>query len=88
MSREILPLLAFPTLLRYEIDHFICDSIFNCILRLTPHRGCSPYNCLQAELGDVVYVEIPPVGDSLTQGETFGVVESVKVCFCRLDHQL
>ncbi|KAL4536525.1 hypothetical protein Ndes2437B_g05940 [Nannochloris sp. 'desiccata'] len=32
----------------------------------------------QAELGDVVYVEIPPVGDSLTQGETFGVVESVK----------
>ena len=31
-------------------------------------------------MGDVVYVEVPPVGESLTQGETFGVVESVKVC--------
>ena len=34
---------------------------------------------LQEELGDVVYVELPAVGDSVTAGETFGVVESVKV---------
>lgn len=34
----------------------------------------------QAELGDVVYVELPEVGRLFTQGETFGVVESVKVC--------
>jgi hypothetical protein len=33
----------------------------------------------QAELGDVVYVELPPVGETITAGETFGVVESVKV---------
>jgi glycine cleavage system H protein len=32
----------------------------------------------QSELGDVVYVELPEVGSSLTKGETFGVVESVK----------
>uniref|UniRef100_A0A7S0RDN0 Glycine cleavage system H protein n=1 Tax=Chlamydomonas leiostraca TaxID=1034604 RepID=A0A7S0RDN0_9CHLO len=32
----------------------------------------------QAELGDVVYVELPEVGKQVKQGETFGVVESVK----------
>jgi len=33
---------------------------------------------LQAELGDVVYVELPEAGDSVSAGKTFGVVESVK----------
>jgi glycine cleavage system H protein len=32
----------------------------------------------QDELGDVVFVELPAEGDSLTQGEAFGVVESIK----------
>ncbi|MBI5166904.1 MAG: glycine cleavage system protein GcvH [candidate division NC10 bacterium] len=32
----------------------------------------------QAELGDVVFVELPPVGRRLRQLEPFGVVESVK----------
>ena len=30
------------------------------------------------ELGDIVFVELPDVGSSLTQFSTFGVVESVK----------
>jgi glycine cleavage system H protein len=30
------------------------------------------------QLGDVVYVELPAVGDTVTKGETFGVVESTK----------
>lgn len=30
------------------------------------------------QLGDVVYVELPKVGDNLTKDSTFGVVESVK----------
>jgi glycine cleavage system H protein len=30
------------------------------------------------ELGDIVYVELPAVGSSLTQFASFGVVESVK----------
>ena len=30
------------------------------------------------QLGDVVYMELPSVGDSLTTGQAFGVVESVK----------
>jgi len=32
----------------------------------------------QQQLGDVVFVELPEVGATLTRGETFGVIESVK----------
>lgn len=32
----------------------------------------------QAELGDVVYVELPTVGDQLQANEPFGTIESVK----------
>ncbi|MBI1763035.1 MAG: glycine cleavage system protein GcvH [Acidobacteria bacterium] len=32
----------------------------------------------QSALGDVVYVELPVVGDSFDQGKAFGSVESVK----------
>jgi len=32
----------------------------------------------QAQLGDVVFLELPAPGRKLTAGETFGVVESVK----------
>ena len=32
----------------------------------------------QDSLNDVVFVELPAVGDTLAKGDTFGVVESVK----------
>ncbi|WP_256403224.1 glycine cleavage system protein GcvH [Halorubrum salinum] len=32
----------------------------------------------QDELGDVVFVELPDVGDEVAAGEAFGVVESIK----------
>jgi len=32
----------------------------------------------QNSLGDIVFVELPKVGDELTAGQTFGSVESVK----------
>jgi glycine cleavage system H protein len=32
----------------------------------------------QESLSDIVYVELPEVGDTLEQGDSFGVVESVK----------
>jgi glycine cleavage system H protein len=32
----------------------------------------------QSELGDVVFVDLPEVGDNLTQEDEFGAVESVK----------
>ena len=38
--------------------------------------GISDY--AQDQLSDIVYVELPNVGDSVTAGKTFGSVESVK----------
>jgi glycine cleavage system H protein len=32
----------------------------------------------QQQLGDVVFLELPEVGEELRQGEAFGVIESVK----------
>ena len=32
----------------------------------------------QSELGDIVYVEIETVGDTLNHGDVFGTVEAVK----------
>jgi glycine cleavage system H protein len=32
----------------------------------------------QDELGDVVFVELPEVGDEVAAGDSFGVVESIK----------
>ena len=38
--------------------------------------GISDY--AQDQLGEVVYVDLPSVGDDLVAGETFGEIESVK----------
>ena len=35
-------------------------------------------NYAQDQLGDIVFVELPPVGKTFEKGEPFGVVESVK----------
>ena len=32
----------------------------------------------QKQLGDVVYVDLPAVGTAVTQGQSFGTIESVK----------
>ena len=32
----------------------------------------------QTELGDIVFVELPQVGDKVSQGQPFGTVEAVK----------
>lgn len=39
--------------------------------------GISAY--AQDELGDVVFVQLPPVGTQLTAGAAFGEIESVKI---------
>ena len=40
--------------------------------------GCGISDHAQDSLSDVVYVELPDVGDAFEKGEPFGVVESVK----------
>lgn len=32
----------------------------------------------QAELGDIVFIELPKVGEQVTKGQAFGSIESVK----------
>ena len=32
----------------------------------------------QQQLGDIVYVELPPIGSLVSKGDPFGVIESVK----------
>lgn len=39
---------------------------------------CGISDHAQESLSDVVYVELPEVGDAFDKGDTFGVVESVK----------
>jgi glycine cleavage system H protein len=61
----------FPEDLRYTKDHEWC--------RLQGNRatiGITEF--AQDQLGDVVYVELPDVGDQVKKGESFGVVESTK----------
>jgi glycine cleavage system H protein len=39
---------------------------------------CGITDHAQDSLSDVVYVELPEVGDTLNRGDTFGTIESVK----------
>ncbi len=60
-----------PETLRYSADHEW--------LRTEDDEGVVGITAYAAdELGDVVFVEMPPVGRSLAAGEAFGVIESVK----------
>ena len=61
----------YPTALKYTKDHewlSVADGV--------GRVGITDF--AQAQLGDVVYVELPDVGASLTAGQSFGTIESVK----------
>ncbi len=63
--------MKFPESLKYTKDHEwakITDGV--AIVGITEFA--------QSELGDIVYVEIETVGDTLKQEETFGTIEAVK----------
>lgn len=61
----------YPKDLKYTREHeWIRVSGKRAIVGITDHA--------QGELGDVVFVELPAVGDTTTQGGEFAVVESVK----------
>ncbi|MBQ7603427.1 MAG: glycine cleavage system protein GcvH [Clostridia bacterium] len=57
--------------LRYTRDHeWIADENGLCVI------GISDY--AQNAMGDIVFVNMPQVGDDVTAGESFGDLESVK----------
>ena len=39
---------------------------------------CGITDYAQGELGDIVFLELPEVGESVAQGESYGTVEAVK----------
>jgi glycine cleavage system H protein len=61
-----------PQDLRYTKEHEWCRLKDKTIAVV----GITQY--AQDQLGDIVYVELPEVGEALKQGEPFGVVESTK----------
>ena len=61
-----------PANLRYAASHeWVLDHQDGTVtIGITDHA--------QEALGDVVFVELPEVGQSLSKGKEFGVIESVK----------
>jgi glycine cleavage system H protein len=63
--------MTFPDDLRYTREHEWARRKGKLVV-----VGITEY--AQDQLGDVVYVELPDVGDEVKRGESFGVVESTK----------
>ncbi|QGP91171.1 Glycine cleavage system H protein [Neomoorella glycerini] len=63
--------MEFPANLYYSKDHEWVEVEGN-----RARIGITDY--AQEALGDIVFVELPQVGDELAAGDSFGVVESVK----------
>ncbi len=63
---------SIPANLRYAESHeWVLDNGDGSVtIGITDHA--------QEELGDVVFVELPEVGQTLADGDEFGVIESVK----------
>jgi glycine cleavage system H protein len=63
--------MAYPTTYRYTKEHewIALDGTIGTV-------GITDY--AQNSLGDIVYVDVPKVGDTVTANTTFGSVESVK----------
>jgi len=63
--------MTYPTTYKYTKDHEWID--------VNGDRGkVGVTDYAQKQLGDVVYLELPAVGTKLTQGQSFGTIESVK----------
>jgi glycine cleavage system H protein len=63
--------MGYPTQYRYTKEHEWIEAQGD-----TAKIGITDY--AQHELGDVVFVELPPVGAKLEKGKSLGSVESVK----------
>ena len=61
-----------PTELRYTKSHEWLQELEDGVYRV----GITDF--AQSELGDVVFLNLPMVGDAVTAGEPFGDIESVK----------
>ena len=63
--------MTYPPTFKYTKDHEWID--------ISGDRGTVGItDYAQKQLGDVVYVDLPAVGTTLKQGQSFGTIESVK----------
>ena len=63
--------MAYPDRYKYTKDHEWID--------VSGERGkVGITDYAQQQLGDVVYIDLPEVGATLKQGQSFGTIESVK----------
>ncbi len=63
--------MSYPDNLKYTKEHeWVLAQGAEGTIGITDHA--------QSELGDIVFVDLPKVGTSITKGSTFGSVESVK----------
>jgi len=63
--------MSYPPTYKYTKDHEWLD--------VSGDRGkVGITDYAQKQLGDVVYLELPAVGTKLSQGQSFGTIESVK----------
>ena len=76
----------FPDGLRYSEEHeYVMSTDESGVYRV----GITDY--AQGELGDVVYVELPTVGESFEKTATFGTIEAVKAVsdlYCPVDGEI
>lgn len=63
--------MKFPQNLSYTKDHEWASKKEDTVI-----VGITDY--AQNQLGDIVYIELPPTGTKVIKGKEFGVVESVK----------
>ena len=63
--------MAYPAGYKYTKDHEWIEVTGD-----TGRVGITDY--AQQQLGDVVYIDLPEVGATLKQGQSFGTIESVK----------
>ena len=61
-----------PSTLSYTAEHEWAQDLGGGVIAV----GVTDY--AQDSLGDITYLELPEVGAAVTQGATFGVIESVK----------
>lgn len=70
-STKVFKFMEFPQNLKYTADHeWILVEGETALVGITDFA--------QGELGDIVYLDIPSVGEDLAQGEVFGTIEAVK----------
>ena len=70
----------------FRIDNVISPASISCVhttaheyVRVEGDTGiCGITDFAQSALGDIVYIDLPEIGDEFDKGDSFGSVESVK----------